>query len=106
MSGRIRGHYRIDSRGQVQPLGDVNAAARPCTFPPASVSTQVKTRRSRLVRMMAYSAILAGLGLSLPGALPMMQRKLLAAEAAHYAAARQSYIQSHPELVALLAKHR
>jgi hypothetical protein len=99
MSGRIRGHYRIDSRGRVEPLLDVNASARPYTFPTKS------TRQSPMRQFSVAGLGIFVMGLSLMALLPQIERHIVSSQAAHIAMVRAAYIHNHPALQHLL-KHR
>jgi hypothetical protein len=101
VSAHVRGHYRIDARGCVEPITDVNALAKPFTLPLSVM--QKKTKRSNLV-MIAIAFFVLGLGASMMAALPQIQRMVIAAEASHSASLRAAYIRSHPALQALLSK--
>jgi hypothetical protein len=103
MGARIRGHYRIDPLGRVEPITDVNALAKPFTLP-LSVMQKKTGKRSHLIHVSVAGVILFSTGVSLMAALPQIQRMVIAAEASHTASQRQAYIHSHPQLEALLAK--
>jgi hypothetical protein len=99
MSGHIRGHYRIDSRGRVEPLLDVNASAKPYTIP-------LPVHRQSHVRQFSVAGVsIFVMGLSLMALLPQIERQIVSAQAAHIAMVRAAYIHNHPALQQLL-KHR
>ncbi len=99
MSGRIRGHYRIDSRGRVEPLLDVNASAKPYTFP------AMTNRQSPMRQFTVAGLSIFVVGLSVMALLPQIERQIVSAQAAHIASVRAAYIHNHPALEQLL-KHR
>jgi len=106
MSARIRGHYRIDVMGRVEPITDVNALAKPFTLPLSVMQGKKPGKRSHVVQVSIAGMILFGMGVSLMAALPQIQRMVIAAEASRISSQRQAYIHSHPQLEALLAKRR
>ena len=106
MTGRIRGHYRIDSTGHVQPLGDVNGLAKPYTIPLSVLQNQPCYRRARLRRITTAGTGAFVLGLLLLSLMPQIERAVLSAQSARLAQARAIYIQDHPPLQMALSKHR
>ena len=99
MSGRIRGHYRIDSRGRVEPLTDVNASAKPYTSP------LPEHQRSHMRQLSVAGLSIFVVGISVMALLPQIERHIVSVQAAHIASVRAAYIQSHPALQSLLRKH-
>jgi hypothetical protein len=104
VSGRIRGHYRIDSSGRVQPLLDVNGAAKPYTLPSTRQTRRRSSVHSHMRQFIAGGiAICIALG-SLLAMLPRIERLILTEQAKQIAMVRADYIQKHPALETLLKR--
>jgi hypothetical protein len=106
MCGRIRGHYRIDSSGRVEPMTDVNSAARAYTIPRAVLANRPENVRRRLKRMSVAGMSFFFLGVGLLVAMPWIELAFLSAQSAHLASVRASYIQNHPGLKVALDERR
>ena len=88
MSARIRGHYRIDSSGRVEPMTDVNGPALKICRPPAVIPNQY---HSRLVRISIAGIVGVVLGVGGMLALPQIQRRLVSNQAAQFAMVRHMH---------------
>jgi hypothetical protein len=88
VSARIRGHYRIDSAGRVEPMTDVNQAAlRFHTMPPALPNQ----RHARAVRLSIIGFVSAVLTVGTLLALPQIQRAITSAQYAQIATIRRMH---------------
>jgi hypothetical protein len=88
VSARIRGHYRIDSSGRVEPITDVNSAAlkvRP------QVSPLPGHRSLRITRISILGAIAMVICISGMLAMPSFQRYLISIESQRYATVRHMH---------------
>jgi hypothetical protein len=102
VSGRIRGHYRIDSSGRVEPLADVNAEARPYALPQVVPLNQRGKVKSRLNRRSIAGASIFILGIGMLFAMPQIEQAMLSAQSAHVASVPAKYVQKHPGLKTIL----
>jgi hypothetical protein len=105
MPARVRGHYRIDASGRIEPLLDVNEAALPYTLPKIALRREPMSLHSHMKQI-----ILAGVGIcvvlsGLVAMLPRIERLILSEQARQIAMARADYIQKHPTLESLLKHH-
>jgi len=105
MSGRIRGHYRIDAAGRVEPISDVNASLAKCVCTSPPRRDPVAERRSRLGKICMVGLGLFCLGLALMASLPEIQHVIVATENAHMALIRKTYLQAHPGLTPAATGH-
>jgi hypothetical protein len=98
MSGRIRGHYRIDSAGRVEPLGDVNASLQRFVYQPALRRNPADVRKARLTKICVAGFTLCTIGLGLMASLPTIQRMIISAESSRMASIRKQFLRHHPGL--------
>jgi hypothetical protein len=94
VTGRIRGHYRIDPSGRVESMLDVNGSALQFRPPVPSARTPLE-RKTRLARFAIGSLIFAACGLALMMALPAIDRLLLSPDVARYASLHSLYSKVH-----------
>jgi len=101
VSGRIRGHYRIDSAGRVEPVTDINQAALKFRAPPPLPNRH----NSRLVRISI--AGFTGMVLCVGGmlAMPQIQRALISAEYAQIAPIRHMHGKHMHDMADKLLRH-
>jgi len=102
VSARIRGHYRIDSSGRVEPMTDVNAPALKLRLPPPVFPSQ---HNSRLVRISIAGIVALTLGIGGMLALPQIERRIISAQAAEFASVRH-FRGHHLHAIAAKLLHR
>jgi hypothetical protein len=85
VSAHIRGHYRIDSSGRVEPMTDVNGPALKMRVPPPLAPNQYE---SRWVKISIAGIVALTLGIGGALAIPQIQQRFMSAQAANFASVR------------------
>ena len=104
MSGRIRGHYRIDQLGRVEMLADVNGSAIELASHPLVAPTRrgLMPHQNRIAHYLVVGLIIIGLGGLSTSALPYLERKIANAQIAKVIATRAEIRRAH----AIRTSHR